>query len=173
MTTPTKLEAGSDFPTVALPLAGGGEATIGGTGAWQMLVVYRGKHCPLCRKYLKTLDGLLGDFTAANVHVLVASGDPKEKAEAEVTEEGWHFPVGYGLTPEQMRALGLYISHPRSPQETDRPFPEPGLFVVNPEGKAQIIDISNAPFSRPDLANVLNGLKFIREKNYPVRGTAR
>jgi peroxiredoxin len=173
MTNPAKLQAGSDFPSIALAKIGGGEIKVGGTGSWQMLVVYRGKHCPLCRKYLKTLDGLLDDFRAADIQVVAASGDPREKAQAEVAEEGWRFSVGYGLTPDQMRALGLYISNPRSPKETDRPFPEPGLFVVNPEGKAQIIDISNAPFSRPDLANVLNGLKFIREKNYPVRGTAR
>ncbi len=72
---------------------------------------------------------------------------------------------------EQMRALGLYISEPRSPQETDRPFAEPGLFVINPEGKLQIIDISNAPFARPDLATVLMGIKLIQEKSYPIRGT--
>jgi len=70
-----------------------------------------------------------------------------------------------------MRALGLYISAPRSPQETDRPFPEPALFVVNPQGNIQIIDISNAPFARPDLNGVLKGLKFIQEKQYPIRGT--
>jgi len=70
-----------------------------------------------------------------------------------------------------MRALGLYISEPRSPRETDRPFPEPALFVVNPQGNIQIIDISNAPFARPDLNGVLKGLKFIQEKQYPIRGT--
>lgn len=136
-----------------------------------MLVVYRGKHCPVCRKYLKTLDDLSHQFNALGVEVLAVSADPKERAESEAREEGWRFPVGYGLSPEQMRSLGLYISEPRSPQETDRPFPEPGLFVVNPEGKVQIVDVSNAPFARPDLNNVLQGLKFIQEKQYPIRGT--
>jgi len=64
------------------------------------------------------------------------------------------------------------VSQPRSPQETDRPFPELGLFVVNPQGQAHIIDISNAPFARPDLEGILNGLKFIKERGYPIRGTA-
>ena len=75
------------------------------------------------------------------------------------------------MTPDQMRALGLYISEPRSAQETDRPFAEPGLFVVNPEGNVQIVEISNAPFARPDLAGILHGIKVIQERNYPVRGT--
>ena len=98
-------------------------------------------------------------------------GRPREKAEADVAEQAWRFPVGYGLTIEQMRSLGLYISDPRSSQETDRPFSEPGLFLVNPASNAQIIDVSNAPFARPDLQMILNGVKTIIEKSYPVRGT--
>ena len=76
------------------------------------------------------------------------------------------------MSLEEMRRLGLYVSAPRSPQETDREFAEPAVFVINPEGRLQIIDISNAPFARPDLKALLKGLKFIQEKNYPVRSTA-
>ena len=34
----------------------------------------------------------------------------------------------------QMLALGLYVSEPRSEEETDRPFAEPGVFVINADG---------------------------------------
>jgi len=115
---------------------------------------------------------MLDDFMTAGIAVMAVSADSLEKAQADVAEQGWRFPVGYGLTTDQMRQLGLYISEPRSPQETDRPFAEPGVFVINPEGKVQIVDISNAPFARPDLAGILQGLKFVREKQYPIRGTA-
>lgn len=166
-----KLQAGSDMPTLSLPRAGGGEVRLGGSGKWQVVVVYRGKHCPICRTYLKTLDGLLEQFKDAGAEVVAISGDPKEKAETETRDEGWRFPVGYGLSPDEMRSLGLYISEPRSPQETDRPFPEPGLFMINPEGKIQIVDVSNAPFARPELGGILRGLKLIQERQYPIRGT--
>jgi peroxiredoxin len=172
MSTTNKLPAGASFPTLSVPKVGGGEIAVGGDGRWQMLVVYRGKHCPVCRRYLKVMNELLDEFRANKVEVSVVSGDPREKAEAEVQEEGWRFPVGYDLTPEQMRQLGLYISNPRSEQETDRPFPEPGLFLINPEGKVQIVDISNAPWARPDLNYILGGVKTIHERNYPIRGTA-
>ena len=168
----TKMQAGAAFPPITMEQVGGGEVSIGGPGAWRLLVVYRGKHCPLCRKYLANLNGLLDDYRSAGVDVVAVSADPKEKAETEREEEGWRFPVAYGLSPDQMRSLGLYISEPRSAQETDRPFPEPGLFLINPEGRAQIIEISNAPFARPDLAGVLGGVKIIQERNYPIRGTA-
>lgn len=166
-----KLPAGAKTPVTSIPTVSGDNWQIGGANRWQMLVVYRGKHCPVCRRYLKTLDDLSDQFSALGVEILAVSADPKERVELEAREEGWRFPVGYGLSQEQMRSLGLYISEPRSLQETDRPFPEPGLFVVNPEGKVQIVDVSNAPFARPDLNNVLQGLKFIQEKQYPIRGT--
>jgi peroxiredoxin len=168
---PQKLPAGSLMPTITAPKVGGGEVSLGGQIGWQLIVVYRGKHCPICRTYLKTLDGLLDRFKEIGTEVIALSADPKEKAEIEAQEEGWRFAVGFDLSPEQMRALGLYISEPRSPQETDRPFPEPALFVINPQNKIQVIDISNAPFSRPDLNSIVKGIKFIQEKQYPIRGT--
>lgn len=172
MSTSFKLAAGQRLPVIPLAKAGGGTVQIGGEGHWQLVVVYRGKHCPLCRRYLKTLDGLLEQFQAIHTEVIAVSGDPREKAEAEVAEEEWRFPVGYDLSPAQMRLLGLYISEPRSPAETDRLFPEPAIFVVNPAGLLQIVDISNAPFARPDLQALLNGLSFAQERQYPIRGMA-
>jgi peroxiredoxin len=172
MGTATKLPAGAVFPAMSWPQVGGGIVDPWKEPGWRMLVVYRGKHCPLCKRYFKTLDGMLGDFRAAGIAVMAVSADSLEKAQADVAEQGWRFPVGYGLTTDQMRQLGLYISEPRSSQETDRPFAEPGLFVVNPHGKVQIVDVSNAPFARPDLASILQGVKFMQEKQYPIRGTA-
>lgn len=171
MAQSSKLAAGAAFPKLTWPKVGGGTLDIAAMPGWRLLAVYRGKHCPICKRYFKTLDGLLDDFKAAGVAVAAVSADPKEKAEADVAEHAWRFPVGYGLTIDEMRTLGLYISSPRSPQETDRPFAEPGLFLVNPDGNAQIIEISNAPFARPDLQMILNGVRTIIEKSYPVRGT--
>jgi peroxiredoxin len=169
----TKIAAGSPMPQLDLSTVDGQRVRIGGARPrWQVVVVYRGRHCPLCKKYLTKLQSLAGDLTQANAEVVAVSGDPQEKAQADVAELGLNLPVAYGLTVEQMRTLGLYVSHPRSPQETDRPFAEPGLFVVNPQGQVQIVDISNAPFARPDLDGILRGLKLIQEKNYPIRGTA-
>ncbi|MFU8865610.1 MAG: peroxiredoxin-like family protein [Rhodobacterales bacterium] len=163
---------GKPTPPITLPSTEGEQIELGGKGRWQVAVVYRGQHCPLCRKYLATLNGLLDDFRDAGVDVIALSSDPRERAKDEGSKEGWKFPVACELSQDQMRQLGLHISEPRSPQETDRPFAEPGLFVTNPDGLLQIVDISNAPFARPDLQGLLNGLKFIQEKDYPIRGTA-
>ena len=72
-----------------------------------------------------------------------------------------------------MQTLGLYVSVPRSPQETDHNFAEAGLFVTNADGQLQVVDLSNNPFARPDLDVFVSGLEWIRspENNYPIRGT--
>jgi len=167
-----KLEAGASMLEISLPKVGGGTVQLGGPGRWQLIVVYRGKHCPLCNKYLARLQELKPDCDASEIEVVAASTDPQEKAEALTNDLGLSTPVGYGLSITQARDLGLYISNPRTPQETDAPYAEPGTFLINPDGRLQIIDISSAPFSRPDLAALLRGIKFIREKDYPIRGNA-
>lgn len=170
----SRLQAGQAFPKMDVHKLGGGMLTLGTpTGAqdWQLVVVYRGLHCPLCKKYLAQLDEIKGKFNEIGVDVVAVSGDPEAKAQAMVHEKGLSLSVGYGLTIGQMNTLGLYVSDPRSPQETDRPFAEPGTFVVNGDGNIQILDISNAPFARPDLTALLNGVNFVRNNDYPVRGT--
>ena len=168
-----KMTAGASLPEITLPRVGGGEVTLGGArDRWQLVVVYRGRHCPICSRYLAKLEGLTEAFGAANTDVVAVSADTAAQGASAVEDWGLGFDVGYGLDSGEMRALGLYVSDPRSEAETDHQFPEPGLFLVNPEGKAHIIDISNAPFSRPDLEGIANALGFIQDKGYPIRGTA-
>ena len=170
----TKLTAGQEFPKMDVAKIGGGTLTLGKPQEgrdWQLVVVYRGLHCPICKKYLAQLEKLLSDFHEIGVDVIAVSGDPEEKAQGIADEDSLTLPIGYDMTLDQMRDLGLYISDPRSAQETDRPFAEPATFVTNGEGNLHIVDISNAPFSRPDLEGLLGDLKFIRNNDYPVRGT--
>lgn len=174
--TSSKLTAGDAFPKMTVPKMGGGELTLGtpsGDKDWQMVVVYRGKHCPICTRYLGELKDALADIEKSGVEVVAVSADPLEKATDQMAEVGPTFPVGYDLSIAQMKELGLYISDPRSAKETDRPFAEPGMFIINAAGNLQIVDIANAPFARPDPKMIANGLAFIRnpENNYPVRGT--
>jgi len=171
-----KLTAGQTLPSILTPILGGGSQNLfkpQGDYDWRMLVVYRGKHCPICTDYLVSLNSLLPKFNELGIDVVAVSADPQHKAIEHTSELNLNFNVAYDLTLEQMQTLGLYISNPRSPDETDRPFAEPGLFVVNEKNELQIIDLSNAPFARPELKSMLMGLAFIRnpDNNYPIRGT--
>ena len=68
------------------------------------------------------------------------------------------FKIAYGLPLSEMRRWGLYISYPRNLRETDQPFPEPALFLLNPDGEVHIVDYSNSPFARPDLRILIEGM---------------
>jgi len=171
-----KLHAGSEFPSVSVSNPGGGETDITqprGDADWQMVVIYRGRHCPLCTRYLNDLAGFRQRLLDIGVDVAAVSADSKEQLEDHNQRLEVNFPLYYGLTLEQMQDLGLYISIPRSEKETDHNFSEPGLFVINATGHLQVVDISNNPFVRPDFESLVSGLEWIRdpENNYPIRGT--
>ncbi|UTF61716.1 peroxiredoxin family protein [Gilvimarinus sp. DA14] len=171
-----KLQAGSIFPNIKATLSGGEVVNLSEPEhgrEWKMVVVYRGKHCPICTKYLNSLEQYVEDLQELGVDLIAVSADSEQQLKAHKEELNVSFPLAYGLTQEQMLQLGLYISTPRNAQETDHNFAEPALFVINGDGKIQIVEITNAPFSRPDLDILLSGLRFIRdpENNYPIRGT--
>lgn len=169
-----RLKAGVAFPEITATLQDGTPTTLGrpaGDADWKMVLVYRGRHCPLCTKYLNRLEGYRDRLAGIGVDLVAVSADSRDQLAAHRENLTVSFPLAYGLTMDRMQALGLYISHPRSAQETDHDFPEPALFVINEVGDIQVADISNNPFVRPELETLVNGLAFVREKDYPIRGT--
>lgn len=171
-----KLHPGSSFPDLTASLLDGDEVILGhpGNGAdWKLVVIYRGKHCPLCTRYLNELESYIEPLGKIGIDVLAVSGDSKEQLDEHLEKLEVSFPLAYGFTEAQMKELGLFISVPRSDQETDHNFAEPGLFVVNDQGNIQVVDISNNPFVRPQLESLVSGLEWIRnpDNNYPIRGT--
>lgn len=170
------LQPGNTFPDITLPRLGGGTIKLGipeGDCDWKMVVVYRGKHCPLCTRYLNELNQALPELNKLKIDVVAISADSAERAEDQIADVNPDFPVGYDLSLEQMRSLGLYISGPRLGMGAERPFAEPGLFVINDDGNLQMIDISNVPFARPSISSMLMGLNYIRNltEKFPVNGS--
>lgn len=171
MTSP-KPAVGAHVAITSFDTVDGGTITIGGVKErWTMLFVYRGRHCPRCKKFLNKLNAALPDWTA-QMDVVVVSSDTRDKALLDRDEFGWNFDLCYGLTEPQMRALGLYISIPLSEAETDANFAEPGAFAIRPNGTLMLVDISNGPAARPDLEELLDGMIFNITNDRPVRGTA-
>jgi peroxiredoxin len=171
-----KIEAGSQFPEIEAESLQGEMVALGkpANGAdWRMVVVYRGKHCPICTKYLNKLEAFRDKLGEARIDLIAVSGDSKTQLTEHLEKLDVSFPLLYGLTIAQMQELGLYVSHPRSEQETDHPFPEPGMFVINDKGQVHVVDIANNPFVRPDLEQLVSGLAWIKNpaNNYPIRGT--
>lgn len=171
--TATRPRVGMPIDELSFPLAEStGSISIGQPkDRWTMLFVYRGRHCPRCKRYLNKLNAVLASWTEV-LDVVVVSADSRDKAVADRREFGWDFDLCYGMTEPQMRSLGLYVSDPLSDAETTHRFAEPGTFAIRPDGTLMLVDISNGPAARPDLEELLDGMTFNIENNRPVRGTA-
>jgi len=171
--TNAKPRVGAIIGPMSLENAAGGPAIAVGQpkDRWTMLFVYRGRHCPRCKRFLNKLNAVLPDWTDT-LDVVVVSADTQAKALADKEEFGWDFDLCYGLSEPQMRALGLYVSTPLSEAETTGVFAEPGAFALRPDGSLMLVDISNGPAARPDLEELLDGMKFNIANDRPTRGTA-
>ena len=170
METTGKLHPGQLFSPVTFKQLDGPDYTFGAPGQWQALFVVRGQHCPICKAYLAEIETRRDKFAERGFSVAAVSADSEAQTRLIWEAAKPSFPLLYGLDEATMRKLGVFISEPRSVQETDHRYPEPALFIVNPEGKLHLIDIANAPFLRPDLDRLIRGLGSLIEKNYPIRG---
>lgn len=160
-------------PALTLPLVGGGSWSLADQNPkhFTMIVVYRGIHCPVCKIYLGKLNALTDMAAEAGVGVVVASMDPEDRAAQAKADWGLdNLDVAYGMTKEDVANWGLYYSTAFKDAENDQ-FAEPGLFWVRPDGRLYLIDISNMPWSRPDVEFLLSKVQFAMDNNYPARGT--
>lgn len=168
-----KLTPDTQAPDLKLPLVGGGTFDLATETPenFTMVLFYRGYHCPVCKGYLGGLVDLLKDYEAAGFSVVAASMNGEELAQKTVDE--WNLGdlrVAHSVTVEQAKDWGLWISKAFKDVEADI-FTEPGLFWVRPDGKLYLVDISNMPWARPDLKNLLGKVGYALEHSYPARGT--
>jgi peroxiredoxin len=145
--------------------------------SFTLAVFYRGLHCPVCSRYVKGLADSLSDFRERGVEVIAISADDGQRAERARQEwQTGDLAIGFGLSIEQARAWGLYISSSRGKTsagiEEPAQFNEPGLFLVRPDGTLFWAAVQSVPFARPHFDEVLKAIDFIKERDYPPRGDA-
>jgi peroxiredoxin len=139
---------------------------------FEMIVVYRGLHCPLCKLYLGELESKLSEFSRRGVDVIAISTDSRERAERAKAEWGLsNLRIGCELPIAAARSWDLFIS--RAIREGEPPeFSEPGLFLTKPDGTVFFAAHGSAPFGRPPLDQMLRGIDVVTERNMPARGEA-
>lgn len=142
---------------------------------FDLVVFYRGLHCPICAKYLIELERLAPDFAARGVQVLAVSSDDAERGRQMADKvDAKNLKFGYGLTLKSARQWGLYISAGRGKTsigiEEPALFSEPGVFIVRPDGTLYYGAVQTMPFARPPFQDLLGAIDFALAKNYPARG---
>ena len=170
--TSTKLLTGTAAPTLEVKTLNGQVWRLADQKPqnYTMVVFYRGLHCPLCEEQLVEFDQKLGQLADLGIEVIAISGDSLERAQQ--SQHNWKLKnllVGYDLSEEAMRRWGLYLSHGAFENEPAL-FSEPAIFLIKPCGKIAFSMISNTPFARPRLDDLIGGLDYILQNNYPIRG---
>jgi peroxiredoxin len=139
---------------------------------FEMIVVYRGLHCPVCKTYLGELESKLPEFGRRGVDVIALSADSRDRAERAKSEWGLSsLRIGCELSIADARQWHLFIS--RAIRDGEPPeFTEPGLFLVKPDGTLFFASIGSAPWARPPFDQLLRGIDVAMERKMPARGEA-
>ena len=171
--TSTKLLTGTTVPTLEISTLDGQKWRLAEQNPqnYTMVLFYRGLHCPYCKAQLRELDGQLEQFANLGIEAIAISGDTQKRARQ--SKEDWNLQnvrIGYDLTVEDMRRWGLYISKGAYDNEPAQ-FNEPAIFFVKPDEILGLAIISTTPFARPHFDDLISGLDYILENNYPIRGT--
>ncbi|WP_179019551.1 peroxiredoxin-like family protein [Winogradskyella forsetii] len=136
-----------------------------------LLIVYRGIHCPVCKKYLEALQTKLSEFNDLGVNVIAISSDTEKTAKK--TYDEWAIgdvPIGFEFPIEDARAWGLFIS--KGIKDEPETFIEPGLFLIRPDQELYAASIQSMPFARPEFDALIKAIKFVKNEDYPARGEA-
>jgi len=164
-------------PALNIPLVGGDRFVLGAApgDTFDLIVFYRGLHCPICAKYLMELERLVPEFEKRGVSVIAVSSDSAERAEAMAEKiKAVKLKVGYAISLQSARQWGLYISASRGQTSIgiDEPalFSEPAVFIVRPDGTLYYGSTQTMPFARPQFQDLLAAVDFAVAKNYPARG---
>ena len=142
---------------------------------FDLVVFYRGLHCPICAKYLMELERLMPEFQKRDVQVVAVSSDNAERGQAMADKiKAEHLRMGYELSLQSARQWGLYISASRGQTsigiEEPELFSEPGVFIVRPDGTLYYGSKQTMPFARPQLQDLVGAIDFAVAKDYPARG---
>ncbi len=164
-------------PALNVPLVTGGRFVLGALPPerFDLVVFYRGLHCPLCAKYLLELERLAPEFAARGVKIVAVSSDDAERGQQMAEKvHASAVPFAYGLSLRSARQWGLYISTARGKTsigiEEPPLFSEPGVFLVRADGTLYYGAVQTMPFARPPFQDLLSAVDFAIAKDYPARG---
>ncbi len=166
------LRPGQPVPVLDISVVGGERFSLPSPYDGMTLVeFYRGRHCPRCHRHLLELSGVLPRLEDRGVRVIAVSMDNLDRATD--AHQAWGLGglrIGYGLTEDQARDWGLYLSQSLNDREPSI-FNEPATLWVQSDGTLYAASYGTTPFARSRWTDWLEALDAIAARNYPPRGT--
>jgi peroxiredoxin len=166
-----------EVPSLDITLVAGKHFVLGDAPAkhFDMLLFYRGLHCPICAKQLAEFEKHSSEFASRGVNIIAVSTDTKERAikmAEKIDAKG--VKIAYGLSLQDARDWGLYLSESLGETSVgiDEPkiFSEPALYLIKPDSTLYYATVQTMPFARPSASEILAAIDYANENNYPARG---
>ena len=154
-----RLDNGQKFPSLQLPLAGGGTASLPDdlAGDFGVVLIYRGAWCPYCNAQLAAFSRAKDDLDAAGIKVVAFSVDDEATTAELVAKRRLSFPVAHSADADEVAdALGAYVNdEPRHLQSTG--------FVLAPDGTVVTALYSSGAIGRLLPEDVVGLVRYIKE----------
>jgi len=139
-----RLENGQSFPSLQLPLVGGGTLSLPESlsGGFGVVLVYRGAWCPYCRAQLAAFSRAKDSLDAAGLKVAALSVDDEEASSALVEKLRLTYPVAHSADADKVAAeLGCYVND-------EPPYLQSTGFVLAPDGSVVTAVYSSSVIGR-------------------------
>jgi peroxiredoxin len=154
-----RLENGQNFPSLQLPLVGGGTLSLPDhlAGDFGVVLIYRGSWCPYCNAQLSAFSRAKEDLDAAGITVVALSVDDEATSAELVAKRRLSFPVAHSADADKVsEALGAYVNDdPRYLQSTG--------FVLAPDGTVITAVYSSGAIGRLLPDDVVGFVRYVKE----------
>ena len=155
----TLLHPGDRFPTLTVPLTGGGTVALPDelAGSFGVVLFYRGAWCPYCNAQLRAFQRATESLADVGAFVVALSVDDEATTKDLVAQHGLTFPVGYSADARAVaEATGAFVNdEPTYLQSTG--------FVLDPEGKVVVSVYSSGAIGRLVPEDVVGLIRYIRQ----------
>lgn len=156
-----RLENGQKFPSLTLPLVGGGTVSLPEdlSGDYGVVLVYRGSWCPYCNAQLAAFSRAKEQLDAAGIKVVALSVDDAAAAEELVTKRRLNFAVAHSADADGVAAaIGSYVNdEPHHLQSTG--------FVLGPDGAVLTAVYSSGALGRLLPEEAVGLVKYLEDQD--------
>jgi peroxiredoxin len=153
------LHPGDRFPSLTVPLLGGGSLVLPDTlhGHFGVILFYRGHWCPYCNAQLRAFQRALDGLAELDTKVAALSVDDEATTRALADKHGLTFPLGHSADADEVTAAtGAFANEdPRYLQSTG--------FVLDPDGRTIVSVYSSGAIGRLVPEDVTGLIRYVQK----------
>jgi peroxiredoxin len=154
-----QLQPGDRFPTLHVPLTGGGTLDLPDdlAGSFGVVLFYRGAWCPYCNAQLRAFQRATEALADVGAFVAALSVDDEATTKELVAKHGLTFPVGHSADARAIaQATGAFVNdEPTYLQSTG--------FVLDPDGRVVVSVYSSGAIGRLVPEDVVGLIRYLRQ----------